>query len=130
MVKEVVEEKLGHLQNVMLLDPLDYEPFVHLMKAAYLILTDSGGIQEEAPSLGVPVLVMREVTERPEGVDAGAVKLVGLETKAIVEATEELLTGKRVEKDLIDPEDGSFVIVDRFLRLWIREMQSDVHQVE
>jgi UDP-N-acetylglucosamine 2-epimerase (non-hydrolysing) len=66
------------------MEPLDYLPFVYLMDRAYLMITDSGGIQEEAPSLGKPVLVMRDVTERPEAVDAGTVKLVGTDTQAIV----------------------------------------------
>jgi UDP-N-acetylglucosamine 2-epimerase len=74
---------LGGLDNVRLTDPLDYAPFVHLMKHAHVIITDSGGIQEEAPSLGVPVLVMREVTERPEAVKAGTVKLVGTDARKI-----------------------------------------------
>ncbi len=85
---------LGSLQglgNVHLIDPLDYEPFVRLMDRSTLILTDSGGIQEEAPSLGKPVLVMRQTTERPEGVEAGTVKLVGTDVGAIVENTERLL---------------------------------------
>ena len=76
-VKEPAERILGGLEGVMLCDPLDYAPFVHLMKRAHVIVTDSGGVQEGAPSLGVPVLVLREVTERPEAVEAGAVRLVG-----------------------------------------------------
>ena len=83
-VKGPVNEILGGVRNVVLLEPLDYLSFVHLMKASYIILTDSGGIQEEAPSLGVPVLVLREVTERPEGVAAGCVKVVGTDKKNIV----------------------------------------------
>lgn len=75
---------LGNLPNVQLIEPLSYVPFVGLMEASYLILTDSGGIQEEGPSLGKPVLVMREVTERPEAVEAGTVKLVGTDVHKIV----------------------------------------------
>ncbi|MFH1466090.1 MAG: UDP-N-acetylglucosamine 2-epimerase (non-hydrolyzing) [Pseudomonadota bacterium] len=82
---------LSGLPNVHLMDPLDYEPFVRLMDRATVILTDSGGIQEEAPSLGKPVLVMRQTTERPEGVEAGTVKLVGTDVRAIVEGVETLL---------------------------------------
>ena len=93
-VQDVVHEILGSLPEVMITEPLDYEPFVHVMKAATLILTDSGGVQEEAPSLGKPVLVMREVTERPEAIAAGSVKLVGMETDKIVAETEALLTDK------------------------------------
>jgi UDP-N-acetylglucosamine 2-epimerase (non-hydrolysing) len=70
--------------NILLLDPLDYVPFVDLMRRAWLILTDSGGIQEEGPSLGKPILVMREKTERPEAVEAGTVKLVGTDEERIV----------------------------------------------
>src|SRR5262249_40355755 len=86
---------LGGLPNVQLIEPLSYVPFVGLMEASYLILTDSGGIQEEGPSLGKPVLVMREVTERPEAVEAGTVRLVGTDSKAIVEETERLLDDQR-----------------------------------
>lgn len=83
-VYNVVSEKLSHRNNIYLIKPLDYIHFIYLMSRSYLILTDSGGIQEEAPSLGKPVLVMRDKTERPEGVQAGAVKLVGTETKNII----------------------------------------------
>jgi len=83
-VQEPVKRILGEAQNVHLIEPLDYVSFVYLMKKSFLILTDSGGVQEEAPSLGKPVLVMREKTERPEGVAAGTVKLVGASTERIV----------------------------------------------
>lgn len=83
-VKGIVHEALSRVDNVMLMEPLDYLPLVHLMKEAYLVLTDSGGLQEEAPGLGKPVLVMRETTERPEGVSAGTVKLVGTDRQRIV----------------------------------------------
>ena len=87
-VQEPVNRILKGILHITLLPPLDYLPMVHLMKHAKLILTDSGGLQEEAPSLGVPVLVLRETTERPEGVEAGTLKLVGTETSQIVgEAT-------------------------------------------
>ena len=82
---------LNHLSNVHLLPPLDYEPFLYLLKHCYLVLTDSGGIQEEAPSLGKPVLVMRNVTERPEAVSAGTVLLVGASQSQIVADVTELL---------------------------------------
>jgi len=90
-VQEPVQRRLGGLPNVQLIAPLDYVPFVNLMRKAYLLITDSGGIQEEGPSLGKPVLVMREKTERPEAVEAGTVKLVGADENAIVAATENLL---------------------------------------
>lgn len=77
--------------GIYLIDPLDYEPFVYLMSKSYLILTDSGGIQEEAPALGKPVLVMRNTTERPEGVEAGTVKLVGTSKDTIIKETQRLL---------------------------------------
>lgn len=83
-VQKPVYELLKEIDNVFLISPLDYLPFVYLMKKSYLILTDSGGVQEEAPSLGKPVLVMRDTTERPEAVDAGTVKLVGTSFESIV----------------------------------------------
>jgi UDP-N-acetylglucosamine 2-epimerase (non-hydrolysing) len=90
-----VRSRLGNLNNVVLLEPLDYRLFVALMRACVLVLTDSGGVQEEAPSLGKPVLVMRETTERPEGIDAGTVKLVGANARRIVEGVSELLASER-----------------------------------
>jgi UDP-N-acetylglucosamine 2-epimerase (non-hydrolysing) len=90
-VADVVRGELGSTRGVVLLEPLDYLPMVHLMKASYLILTDSGGLQEEAPGLGKPVLVMRETTERPEGVAAGTVKLVGTDTAKIINEVNVLL---------------------------------------
>lgn len=90
-VQEPVNRILGNVPNVTLTDPMDYLTLVHLMKSASLILTDSGGIQEEAPGLGVPVLVLREVTERPEGIRAGTVRLVGTGTDRIVAETRRLL---------------------------------------
>jgi len=90
-VQEPVRRRLGGLANVLLIEPLDYVPFVHLMSKAYLLITDSGGIQEEGPSLGKPVLVMREKTERPEAVEAGTVKLVGADEDAIVAAVDSLV---------------------------------------
>lgn len=90
-VREPVNRLLRGIANVHLIEPLDYLPFVHLMDSAHLILTDSGGIQEEAPSLGKPVLVMRDTTERPEAVEAGTVKLVGTSVDALVDGTSQLL---------------------------------------
>jgi len=89
-VRQPVEAILSGLPNVHLIEPLDYAPFVWLMNESDLVLTDSGGIQEEAPSLGKPVLVMREVTERPEAVEAGTVRLVGTDRRRIIETVEEL----------------------------------------
>lgn len=90
-VSEPVNRILGHVDNVLLIEPQDYLPFVWLMNHAWLILTDSGGIQEEAPSLGKPVLVMRETTERPEAVKAGTVRLVGTNAQLIVQEVTHLL---------------------------------------
>ncbi len=91
-VRVPVNRLLDNHKNVYLIEPLDYLPFVYLMSKSYILLTDSGGIQEEAPSLGKPVLVMRETTERPEAVNAGTVKLVGTDVTKIVDELTELLT--------------------------------------
>lgn len=91
-VREPVNRLLSNLPNIHLTEPLDYQQFVHLMNHSTLILTDSGGVQEEAPSLGKPVLVMRDTTERPEAVDAGTVKLVGVNQQTIVDETMRLLS--------------------------------------
>jgi len=90
-VQEPVYRLLGDMPNICLLPPLDYLPLVQFIKRSTLVLTDSGGLQEEAPGLGVPVLVMRQVTERPEGVQAGTVKLVGVEQANILAETHRLL---------------------------------------
>jgi len=99
-VQQPVHRFLGHKKNIHLIKPLDYLPFVYLMKRAEIIITDSGGVQEEAPSLGVPVLVMREVTERPEAVEAGTVKLVGSNEQKIVAETEKLLDDRTVHHEM------------------------------
>ena len=90
-VKDVAYEFLGELPNFQLCEPLDYAPFIAAMKRAYIILTDSGGVQEEAPALGKPVLVLRDETERPEAVDQGVVKLVGPNYENIVKEAQRLL---------------------------------------
>ncbi len=90
-VRAVVGKHLNGIPNVRLIEPLDYLPLVQLMKRAYLVLTDSGGLQEEAPSLGKPVLVLRKVTERQEGVEAGTLKLVGMDADTIVREASRLL---------------------------------------
>ncbi|MEE8637454.1 MAG: UDP-N-acetylglucosamine 2-epimerase (non-hydrolyzing) [Candidatus Margulisiibacteriota bacterium] len=100
MVREVVSESLETVDNVKLIEPLDYEPFVHLMKESYIILTDSGGIQEEAPSLGKPVLVLREKTERPEAVSFGTVKLVGTNQEIIFEEANKLLVNREAYESM------------------------------
>lgn len=91
-VQEPVNRLLTDIPNIHLIKPQDYLPFVHLMDRAHIVLTDSGGVQEEAPSLGKPVLVMRDTTERPEAVSAGTVRLVGTDTDLIVAEVERLLT--------------------------------------
>lgn len=90
-VREIVQEELGHLSQVHLIEPMDYEPFANLMAKVDIVLTDSGGIQEEAPALGKPVLVLRDTTERPEAVDAGTVKLIGTEYEDVLKETNLLL---------------------------------------
>jgi UDP-N-acetylglucosamine 2-epimerase (non-hydrolysing) len=100
-VREPVNRILGNdLNNVKLIEPQSYLPFVWLMNNAYLILTDSGGVQEEAPSLGKPVLVMRDTTERPEAVDAGTVKLIGTEVENIYNGVKELIDKNDVYKKM------------------------------
>jgi len=93
-VRDSIHNLLGNDPNFILVPPMDYLSLVNVMKRSTLILTDSGGIQEEAPSLGIPVLVLRKATERPEGVEAGTVRVVGVERPAIVEQTLELLSNK------------------------------------
>jgi len=101
-VREVVNEELGNLERVFLTDPLDYEPFANLMNRATLILTDSGGVQEEAPALGKPVLVLRDTTERPEAVDAGTVKLIGTNQDTVYESAKILLTNPAEYKKMAE----------------------------
>ena len=97
-VQKPVYELLSGLSNVYLISPLDYLPFIYAMQHSTLLLTDSGGVQEEAPSLGKPVLVMRDTTERPEAVEAGTVKLVGTNAEAIVSNVTALLQDKEMYK--------------------------------
>lgn len=93
-VRAVVQEELGEIERVHLIDPMDYEPFANLMDQAHIVLTDSGGIQEEAPSLGKPVLVLRDTTERPEAIEAGTVKLIGTSRERVHSELRGLLTDK------------------------------------
>ena len=100
-VRKPVNEILGeNLKNVFLIEPLQYLPFVYLMEKSYLILTDSGGIQEEAPGLGKPVLVMRDTTERPEAVEAGTVLLVGTDKEKIINSVSDLLENEKTYKKM------------------------------
>ncbi|HEY3425846.1 MAG TPA: UDP-N-acetylglucosamine 2-epimerase (non-hydrolyzing), partial [Negativicutes bacterium] len=98
LVREVVNSELGGLDRVHLIDPLEYQPFANLLARSYLVLTDSGGIQEEAPALGKPVLVLRDTTERPEAIEAGTVKLIGTEKSRVYQETQ-LLLADRAEYD-------------------------------
>lgn len=94
LVRKVVEEELSGVDRIHLIEPMEYEPFANLMHHSCLVLTDSGGIQEEAPSLGKPVLVLRDTTERPEAVEAGTVRLIGTDKDRVYEETKRLLTDK------------------------------------
>ena len=94
-VREIVQQELGHLDRVHLIEPMDYEPFANLMARVDIVLTDSGGIQEEAPALGKPVLVLRDTTERPEAVTAGTVKLIGTAYEDVLHETNLLLDDER-----------------------------------
>ncbi len=95
LVREVVDRELGGIKGVRLIDPLDYEPFANLLARSYLVLTDSGGVQEEAPALGKPVLVLRDTTERPEAIAAGTVKLIGTDRDRVYQEARLLLSDSR-----------------------------------
>jgi len=125
-VQKPVNEILLGLDNVWLIEPLGYEDFVYLLKQSYLVLTDSGGIQEEAPSLGKPVLVMRDVTERPEAVEAGTVKLVGASKKNIISSIDLLLNDEALYKKMSQAHNpyGDGKACDRIVE-YIREIVND-----
>jgi UDP-N-acetylglucosamine 2-epimerase (non-hydrolysing) len=124
-VREPVNRLLSTLPNVFLIEPQDYLPFVYLMNKSYLIITDSGGVQEEAPSLGKPVLVMRDTTERPEAVAAGTVKLVGTDTQKIVEQTLVLLNDEDVYKKMSQAHNpyGDGLACHRIVKQLIEELK-------
>ena len=107
-VQEPVKRILSNLENVYLIEPLDYLTFIKIMDVSYLILTDSGGIQEEAPSLGKPVLVMRNSTERPEAVEAGTIKLVGTNIDNVVRETSDLLENRNDVYQLMSKSHNPF----------------------
>lgn len=123
-VQKPVKNILMDIKNVYLIEPLDYYTFVWLMNRAYLILTDSGGIQEEAPSLGKPVLVMRKKTERPEGIEAGSAKLIGTDRKSIFYNTLELLENQKAYKVMAEAKNpyGDGKASERILDILEREM--------
>ena len=102
LVREAVSEELEGVAGIHLVEPMEYEPFTNLMARSAIVLTDSGGIQEEAPSLGKPVLVLRDTTERPEAVEAGTVKLVGTDEEKIFHAAYELLTDEKAYKAMAE----------------------------
>lgn len=130
-VQSVAKEVLGSTDKVKLIDPLDVLDFHNFMKAAYIILSDSGGVQEEAPSLGKPVLVLRDTTERPEGIEAGTLKLVGTSEEAVYEETKKLLTDKKAYAEMSEAKnpygDGfaSKYIVDAIIEE-LKGAESDV----
>lgn len=128
-VRSVIEDRLGVEiggeveSNLIFLEPLDYLPFIYLMQLAYFVLTDSGGVQEEAPSIGIPVLVMRDTTERPEALESGAVRLVGAIKESIIYNCEELLTSdttiskmKSVNVFPYGEGDSSVKIIEHLIR--------------
>ena len=126
-VQKTVYSILKGIINVSLIEPLDYKYFVYLMKHSYLILTDSGGLQEEAPSLGKPVLVLRQVTERPEAVETGAAEVVGTQTKAIVEAMVELLENKKKYERMVQATNpyGDGKAADRIVNVLAQNPMSE-----
>jgi UDP-N-acetylglucosamine 2-epimerase (non-hydrolysing) len=121
-VQETVRPELGRMEGVHLIEPQDYEAFVYLMKQCDLIITDSGGIQEEAPSLGKPVLVIREVTERPEAVEAGTARLVGTSRSKIRGAALELLRSEKAYRAMVKKKNpyGDGHAADRIVRAILR----------
>ena len=124
LMKELETSVLSNLDNVHLIEPLEYLAFVKLMDLSYFILTDSGGIQEEGPSLGKPVLVMRETTERPEAVEAGTVKLVGTNRGKIISEANQLLTNESayVEMSRLHNPYGDGLATERIVA-FIKELE-------
>jgi UDP-N-acetylglucosamine 2-epimerase (non-hydrolysing) len=124
-VREPVSRILGGISNIYLIEPQQYLPFIYLMSRACIILTDSGGIQEEAPSLGKPVLVMRDTTERPEAIEAGTVSLVGTNVKKIVSELTKLLTDEQAYKKMSFAHNpyGDGKASERILNVLIKKMQ-------
>ena len=128
-VRSVVLEELGGLSRVILTDPIDYEPFANLMNRATLIMTDSGGLQEEAPALGKPVLVLRDTTERPEALTAGTVKLVGTNREKVYCAAKILLTDAAAYRQMAEAQSpyGDGHAAERIVKalLWRHEFLSE-----
>ena len=127
-VREIVDEELGKLAQVHLIEPLDYEPFANLMAKVDIVLTDSGGIQEEAPALGKPVLVLRDTTERPEAVDAGTVKLVGTAYDDVLRETSLLLDDSKYYQSMAEAANpyGDGRDCERIIRKILHENGYDI----
>lgn len=127
-VREIVDEELGKLAQVHLIEPLDYEPFANLMAKVDIVLTDSGGIQEEAPALGKPVLVLRDTTERPEAVDAGTVKLVGTAYDDVLRETSLLLDDSKYYQSMAETANpyGDGRACERIIRKILHENGYDI----
>ena len=127
-VREIVDEELGKLAQVHLIEPLDYEPFANLMAKVDIVLTDSGGIQEEAPALGKPVLVLRDTTERPEAVDAGTVKLVGTSYDDVLRETSLLLDDSKYYQSMAEAANpyGDGRACERIIRKILHENGYDI----
>lgn len=127
-VREIVNEELGKLAHVHLIEPLDYEPFANLMAKVDIVLTDSGGIQEEAPALGKPVLVLRDTTERPEAVDAGTVKLVGTAYDDVLRETSLLLDDSKYYQSMAEAANpyGDGRACERIIRKILHENGYDI----
>jgi UDP-N-acetylglucosamine 2-epimerase len=130
-VREAIEPILGDHPQVRLIEPPDYAPFVKLMESADLILTDSGGVQEEAPAFGVPVLVLRETTERPEGVTAGTARLVGTDENHVFESAEELLRNEAAYEKMAQAVSpyGDGAAAERIRYLVLRELGQSSSEV-
>ena len=122
-VREIVNQELGHLSRVHLIEPMDYEPFANLMAKVDIVLTDSGGIQEEAPALGKPVLVLRDTTERPEAVEAGTVKLVGTAYEDVLQETNRLLDDDEHYRSMAEAANpyGDGKACERIIKAILRE---------
>ena len=127
-VREIVDEELGKLAQVHLIEPLDYEPFANVMAKVDIVLTDSGGIQEEAPALGKPVLVLRDTTERPEAVDAGTVKLVGTAYDDVLRETSLLLDDSKYYQSMAEAANpyGDGRACERIIRKILNENGYDI----
>jgi UDP-N-acetylglucosamine 2-epimerase (non-hydrolysing) len=129
IVRQSLVPILGDHPRAVLTEPLDYAPFVHAMRRADVILTDSGGVQEEAPAFGKPILVLRETTERPEGVAAGAAKLVGTDPARIVQETARLLTDPDAYAQMaraVNPY-GDGRAAERIRAILLQELRPETH---